>query len=201
MTCWNRRLLAGAIAALVPVLAGCEAGLDAPTLAYHPASSGVTVVQHGISIDNAFVLGSEFGSALPAGGQAGLFLALQARDGDRLVSVTAQGTAASVQLPGGSVDLPALTLVNLGGPVPKVVLTGLTNPLSGGQTIRLVLTFAKAAPITVDVPVEPRSYDYATYSPPATPTPSPTATAKARRSANPSGSPSASGSASPSATP
>ena len=36
MTRWNRRLLFGAMAMLVPVLVGCEAGLNAPTLQYHP---------------------------------------------------------------------------------------------------------------------------------------------------------------------
>jgi hypothetical protein len=45
VTRWNRRLLFGAIAVLIPVLAGCEAGQDAPTLAYHPASNGVSVTE------------------------------------------------------------------------------------------------------------------------------------------------------------
>ena len=38
MTRWNRRLLFGALAVLVPVLAGCEAGFNAPTLTFHPAN-------------------------------------------------------------------------------------------------------------------------------------------------------------------
>ena len=67
MTRWTRRLLIGAIAILVPTLAGCEAGLNAPTLEFHPASAGTTVVQNGIRIDNAFVLGAAPGSALHAG--------------------------------------------------------------------------------------------------------------------------------------
>jgi len=53
VTRWNRRLLFGAIALLVPALAGCEAGLNAPTLEFHAASNGVTVTRNGISIDNA----------------------------------------------------------------------------------------------------------------------------------------------------
>ena len=40
VTRWNRRLLFGAIAVLVPALAGCEAGLNAPTLDFHPARAG-----------------------------------------------------------------------------------------------------------------------------------------------------------------
>jgi copper(I)-binding protein len=201
VTRWNRRLLFGAIAVLVPVLAGCEAGNDAPTLQFHPASSGVSVIVDGITIDNAFVLGSALGSELPAGGQAGLFLALDAPDGDRLVSVTAPGSATSVKLPGGSVNLPQQALVNLGGPAPKIVLTGLTSPLTGGQTVRLVLTFAQAGPVTLGVPVEPSAYDYATYSAPAIPTA--TTQPKASASATPTGSASGSATAtsSPTATP
>ena len=183
MTRWNRRLLFGAIALLVPALAGCEAGLNAPTLAFHPASNGVSVVKDGITIDNVFVLGSALGSALPDGGRAGVFLALLAPNGDRLVSVTAPGTAKSVKLAGGSVDLPQQQLVNLAGPTPKVVLTGLTTPLTGGQTVQLVFTFAEAGSVTLSVPVEPRAYDYTTYSPPAKP--AATATGKAKKNARP----------------
>ncbi len=207
MTCWNRRLLLGAIAVLVPMLAGCEAGLNAPTLEFHPASSGVTTTVNGITLANLFVLGPPVGSALPPGGQAGVFLAIQSENGDRLVSVSAPGTASSVKLAGGPIDLPAQTLVNLGGPEPQMVLTGLANPLSGGETVQLTLVFAQAGVVTLGVPVEPQSYDYATYSPPAIPTPTQSvqpgahATGSASAGASATGSASASPGASPSTTP
>jgi hypothetical protein len=76
------------------------------------------------------------------------------------------------------VNLPADDLVNLSGPVPKVVLTGLTNPLEGGEAVTLNFKFAKAGTITISVPVEPKSFDYATYSPPAIPNPAPSARPK-----------------------
>ena len=171
MTRWNRRLLFGAMAILVPVLAGCEAGFNAPTLEFHPASAGVSTTVNGITIDNAFVLGPELGATLPAGGQAGAFLALTAPNDDRLVSVSAPGSAASVTVAGAPVDLPSYQLVDLDGPAPEIVLTGLTSPLAGGETVKLTLTFATAGPVSVTVPVEPQAYDYATYSPPALPTP------------------------------
>ena len=205
---WNRRLLLGAIAVLVPALAGCEAGQNAPTLQFHPASSGASIIQNGITLDNVFVLGAPVGSALPPGGRAGVFLAIESQNGDRLVSVSAPGTASEVKLAGGPIDLPAQTLVDLGGPVPQMVLTGLANPLSGGQTVQLTLTFAQAGVITLGVPVEPHAYDYATFSPPPV-IPKPTVSAKPRAkatgsasaSASASGSASASASASPSTTP
>jgi copper(I)-binding protein len=205
VTRWNRRLLFGAIAVLVPALAGCEAGFNAPTLEFHQASNGISVIDNGITIDNAFVLGPELNATLPVGGRAGVFVALLAQNGDRLESVSAPGTASSVKITGTTVNLPAQSLVNLGGPAPQIVLTGLTKPLTGGETIELVLTFATVGAVTLNVPVEPRAYTYATYSPPPIPTPTPKVStkAKAHATATPSGSASASGtaSASPSATP
>ena len=169
MTRWTRRLLIGAIAILVPVLAGCEAGLNAPTLKFHPASSGVSTVVNGITLDNVFVLGPAPGSTLPAGGQAGLFLAMQSQNSDKLVSASASGAASSVELITGPVTLSPNSLVDLQGPNPVLVLNGLKNPLSGGETVNLTLTFANAGPVSLTVPVEPAAYDYATYSPPPTP--------------------------------
>jgi copper(I)-binding protein len=203
VTRWNRRLLAGAIAVMVPALAGCEAGLNAPTLEYHPAANGVSIVKNDITIDNVFVLGGPVGSSVPAGGRAGVFLALDSTDGDRLVSITASGAASGVSITGGSVNLPQQSLVSLEGPKPQIVLTGLTSPLVGGQTVQLVLNFAEAGPITITAPVEPRAYDYATYSPPTTPAPKPKKTAKAKpgATATPTGTATAGASATASPTP
>jgi copper(I)-binding protein len=203
VTRWNRRLLFGAVAVLIPVLAGCEAGANAPTLEFHPASSGVSVIKDGITIDNAFVLGSGLGSTLPAGGRAGFFAAITATNGDRLESISAPGSASSVKVTGGTVNLPARALVNLGGPKPQMVLTGLTSPLAGGETVQLVFNFAEAGPITLGVPVESRGYDYASYSPPAIPTPTASVTPVASGSVSPGASASAAGgqpSSSPSAS-
>jgi hypothetical protein len=201
----NRRLLLGALAVLLPALAGCEAGFNAPTLEFHPASSGVSTTVNGIALDNLFVLGGPVGSAIPAGGRAGVFLALESQNGDRLLAVSAPGTASSVKLTGGPVNLPAQTLVDLGGPVPEVVLTGLASPLAGGQTVQLTLFFAVAGVVTLGVPVEPHAYDYATYFPPAIPRPTLSVGPRAHGSASalPGASASASAgvSASPSATP
>ena len=191
MTRWTRRLLFGAIALLVPALAGCEAGLNAPTLEFHQAANGNSVIEGGIAIDNAFVLGPGLNSTLPVGGRAGVFVALLAQNGDTLESVSAPGTASSAEITGGPVDLAAQTLVDLDGPAPQIVLSGLTRPLSGGETIKLVLTFATEGAVTLDVPVEPQAYTYATYSPPPTPTPTPSPKAKASASGTATASPSA----------
>jgi hypothetical protein len=194
VTRWNRRLLFGAVVALVPVLAGCEAGLNAPTLQYHPANFAANKIQNGISFANVFVVDTATNGEGVAGGRAGVFLSLYAKNGDRLESASANEAASSVKIAGGAVNLPAGVPVNMGGPIPRVVLTGLTDPLEGGQTVSMSFTFAKAGTITIPVPVEPKAFDYATYSPPASPSPSPSATGKKAKG-------SASASASPSATP
>jgi copper(I)-binding protein len=198
VTRWKRRMLFGALAVLAPALAGCEAGFNAPTLEFHPAAFGAYAAKNGVSISNAFVLGPSPSGPEVAGGRAGLFLAITSQDGDKLVSASAPGVASAVQILGGSVSVPAVAPpVTLTGPVPRVVLTGLANPLQGGQLVTVNLTFAEAGTITMTVPVQPKAYEYATFSPP--PTPSPAATKK-KAKANPSASASASGSASPGAT-
>ena len=73
MTRWNRRMLFGVLAVLVPALAGCEAGFNAPTLEYHPAGFGAYKTMNGISISNAFVLGASPNGPVVAGGRAGAF--------------------------------------------------------------------------------------------------------------------------------
>jgi copper(I)-binding protein len=191
-----RRLLIVAAAALVPVLAGCEAGNHAPTLQWHYPTDGAGTLVHGIAIRNVFVLGAPGPEVLAAGRSASVFLALvNTGSPDRLLSIQAPGTATSVTIPGGSVSLAKGQVVLLTGPQPKVVLTGLTRTLTGGSVITLVLNFQNAGTVTLKVPVMPRTQTYATFSPPA-PTPTPL---KHHHSASPS--PGTSGSASTSATP
>ena len=166
MTRWKRSLLLGALAVLAPALAGCEAGFNAPTLEYHPAAFGAYATKNGVSISNAFVLGPSLGGPEVAGGRAGFFFSVSSQDGDKLVSASAPGTASSVQILGGSVRVPAAVPVTLTGPVPRVVLTGLASPLQGGDLVKLNLDFAEAGTIAMTVPVQPKAYEYATFSPP-----------------------------------
>ncbi len=193
---WKRRMLLGALAVLAPALAGCEAGYNAPTLEYHQAAFGAYAMKNGVSISNAFVLGPSPSGPEVAGGRAGLFFAMTSQDGDKLVSISAPGTASTVKLAGGSVSVPAATLVDLSGPVPKAVLTGLSSPLESGSLVALNFNFAEAGTITLTVPVQPKAYEYATFSPPAnaSPTARPTPISTASESASPGASGTASAS-------
>jgi len=165
-----RRLLIGSLALVIPATAGCEAGLNAPTLEFHPASTGAHVAVNNIAITNVFVLGAPSGSTLPTGSSASVFLSLfnAGSSKDALLSAKSP-TAGTVQLSGGSVSLPVGSPVNLTGPQPSVVLSGLTKPLVAGTDIVLTLNFENAGQVTFEVPVQPQSYEFSTYSPPATP--------------------------------
>jgi copper(I)-binding protein len=187
----GRRLLVLAIAALIPALAGCEASSNAPTQEWHQPTDGTGVVLNDISIRNVFVLGAPIGSKISAGSSAGVFLALINNGSpDKLVSISAPGTAKSVTLPGGSVSLASQQAVLLTGPAPKVVLESLTRPLTGGSTVRLVLRFQNAASVSITVPVMPQAQYYSTFSPPS-PSPSPTTKSKHKTATpTPSASPS-----------
>ena len=180
MTRWKHRMLFGALAVLAPALAGCEAGFNAPTLEYHPAAFGAYASKNGVSISNAFVLGPSPSGPEVAGGRAGVFLAITSQNGDKLVSASAPGTATSVKILGGPVSVPAVGSADLTGPVPRVVLNGLANPLQGGTLVKLNLTFAEAGTIAMTVPVQPKAYEYATFSPPPTPSPAPAKTGKVK---------------------
>jgi copper(I)-binding protein len=165
---WPLRGLAVAVAAaLTPAIAACEAGTNAPTQQWHQPTTGAsTVVDNTLRINNVFVLGAPPAFRLTPGRSAGLFLAL-ANNGapDRLISIAAPGTAASVQLPAGGVGLGAQQAVLLTGPAPQVVLRNLTRSLNGGQFIRIVLIFQNAGAVALKVPVIPRSQYFSTFSP------------------------------------
>jgi copper(I)-binding protein len=190
-------LLIGAVALLISGIAGCEAGNNAPTLEFHPASTGASTTFNGISINDVFVLGAPLGATVPAGSSARLFLSLYngGTGDDELTGVHATGWASSVQVTGGTVSIPLESEVNLTGPQPQLVLSDLAKPLSGGEAIPLTLDFAHAGSVTLDVPVEAQSYYFSSYSPPPIVAPSASATATATPTASGTATPTASGTA------
>ena len=200
-----RRAAIVGVAALVPALAGCEAGNNAPTSQWHQPTPGASAVLNSgasgqITISNMFVLGASGDRSLPAGSTAGLYAALvDTGSPDRLVSVSAPGTATSVPLPSQGIRLRDDEAVLLTGPAPGLVLDGLSRSLNSGQDIRVTLNFQNAGQVTLMVPVMPRTDYYATFSPaPANPTATPKATPKVTPKAT--GAPAASATPTPSAT-
>ena len=194
-----RRLLIGAVAVLIPVLAGCEAGDNAPVLDFHPAANGAYGTADAIRVSDAFILGGPDNTPLASGSSAGMFLSIYngAGSADKLVSATAPGTSGSVELAGGSIAIPAEGSADLAGPAPKVVLRDLTSALSSGQAVSVILTFQNAGAISLAVPVEAQSTYYSSYSPAPSAGPSTSAKPGAKGTATPSARASAKASATP----
>jgi copper(I)-binding protein len=169
-----RSILIVAAAALCPIIAGCEAGTNAPTLQWHQPTDGTfhRVSTH-LTISNVFVLGAPIGHVLRRGQNAGLYMGLvNTGSPDRLVAVKAPGIAQTVQLPGGGVPLRSVSRVLLSGPAPAIILQHLVRPLTGGSVITLYLVFAKAGATRVHVPVLPMASGFTTFSPAPAPSPS-----------------------------
>ena len=190
-----RSILIVAVAALGPIIAGCEAGTNAPVLNWHQPTDGTfqQVGKH-LTISNAFVLGAPIGHMLRRGQNAGFYLGMvNVGTPDRLLAVKAPGVARSVQLPGRGIPLRTQSRVLLTGPAPSIVLQHLVRPLAGGTVITLYLKFKNAGSVKLFVPVMPMVSNYATFSPaPATsPTASASPTGK-QGSATPSPSPTSS---------
>jgi copper(I)-binding protein len=177
-----RRLFAVAAVALAGMLAGCEAGNHSPTQQWHQPTDGAGTVKNGISIRNVFILGAAPAEQLPAGSDAGMFLALSNNTNrtDKLTSIQVPSATSTVQLPNDSpVTLPPHTTVLLTGPEPQVLLRDLTRAVPGGTFFDTSLTFQNAGVVRLSVPVMPTSVPYATFSPAPTPTPTPTPTVTA----------------------
>jgi len=165
-----------AAAALIPVIAGCEAGNNAPTQQWHQPTAGASaVVSDTMRINNMFVLGPLPGFRIPVGASAGVFFALNNSGArDRLKSITAPGSARAIQVPLGGVQVGRDQSLLLTGPQPQVLLKGLTKTLHGGQYVRMNLDFQSAGHVTLLVPVMPRAAFYSTFSPAPRPSPRPT---------------------------
>lgn len=197
-----RRLVLVAAVALIPAIAGCEAGNNAPTLAFHYPTDAAGTAVGDLSIRNVFVLGAPIGRDLTKGESASVFLALvNTGTPDKLIGISAPGTAASVTLPAGGIPVVDGHPVFFSGPMPQIVLHDLSGPLRSGSNIVLMLMFQKAGTVTLNVPVMPRANQYATLQPPLPAAVSPTAAAHASAQTTPTPSASATTSATPSPSP
>jgi copper(I)-binding protein len=162
-----RDVVVVAAVGLIPAIAGCEAGNNAPTQQWHQPTPGASaIVDNTLRINNMFVLGPAPGFTLPRGASAGVFFALS-NDGapDRLLSIKAPGEAASVRVPAGGIALGREQTLSFTGPSPRVVLVHLSRTLNGGQWVLLNMQFQNAGFVSIKVPVMPRTESYGTFSP------------------------------------
>jgi hypothetical protein len=167
---------AGTLVLVTPAISACGAGTHPQTLLPTQFVEGVNVSVGLVDVRNMFLLGPAPGQTLPVGGDVPLYGAIVNDDTttDQLVAIEAGGIAKSAA---ENVPLPPHQLVQLGkqGPgatTPTVVLKGLTQPLNGTETAHLILHFARAGQLSVQVPVVPWQGYYQTYAPAPTATPS-----------------------------
>jgi hypothetical protein len=188
-------VLVSAVAALVALLAGCEAGNGAPTLNFHPPADSSTFDAGNIAIRNVFVLGAPLGSKLRPGQTASVFFSL-VNNGtpDRLTGISAPGSAASVHLPAGGIAVIPGQPVYISGPRTVAYLVGLTRTITGGSNLTLNFFFKKEGEVSFQVPVFVRALQYATFAAAPSPTAAATGASKAKASASPSVTPSPSAS-------
>ncbi|MDP9846908.1 copper chaperone PCu(A)C [Streptosporangium lutulentum] len=177
----HRVIAAAAFLAAAPALAGCGAGFDAITNHPYAPTEALATEAKGISISQAFFLGPDSGTTIPAGAATPLYLSMVNTNQapDTLVGIgvdPALGTA-KVSAP---VTLPVQTRVGVGKPTPTILIEGLKKPLSGGESIQVQLQFANAGLIPLTIPVITRSREFTSLPQApgvsATPTPTPTST-------------------------
>jgi copper(I)-binding protein len=188
-------VLVSAVAALVGLLAGCQAGDGAPTLTFHPPADSSTFDAGNIAIRNVFVLGAPLGSKLRPGQTASVFFSL-VNNGtpDRLTGISAPGYATSAHLPAGGIAVTPGKPVYISGPQTVAYLTGLTRTITAGSNLTLNFFFKKEGEVSFQVPVFARALQYATFPAAPSPTPSVTGNSKTKASASPSVTPSPSAS-------
>ena len=185
-------LLVLAVATLVALLAGCEAGDNAPTLNFRAPTDSATADAGSIAIRNVFVLGAPLGSKLRAGETASLFFSLvNTGTPDRLTAISAPGSATSVHLPAGGIAVIPGKPVYISGPQTVAYLVGLTRTITSGSNLELNLFFKKQGEVSIEVPVFARAVQYTTFAPAPSPTPASAVAAhhKAKASASPTPSP------------
>jgi periplasmic copper chaperone A len=164
-------LLAGAL------LSGCS---DDPTETAASPAAGISAQIGQVSLRDVFVLGGENGATIQRGGSAPVYLTLANAPGevetmdssgtidpqagtDVLTTVTS-AQAASVQIVGGPISLPAGQDVQV-GPAAKIVLRGLKQALQSGQFVSVTFRFKRSGTGTLNVPIQAREGDLQSYSP------------------------------------
>lgn len=159
---WSRAIAVVALVFAAPAISGCGSTLWPTDEPYNPGV-GVNDRAGSVNVLNALVVSGAPGS--------GTFIAtLVNRDSataDQLISVDVEGMTV-----GGGVNpaLPASSSLNLASAVGGVVVSGDPKLLAAGRFISVRLTFAKAEPVTIKVPIVANRGPYADLAPSAAPT-------------------------------
>jgi hypothetical protein len=166
---WCRRGLAAAfVAAALPVLSGCASGFDSPVLQDYNPAVGVNVREGDVWAMNMLVVTSESGQGTLVGA-----LLNKSGSSDRLVDANVQGEPGEEPLSSSmvrsSVPLTPGRLVEMSEP-PTVAVEGEVTP---GSFVTVTLTFERAEPVQVEIPVVAPEGPYEHVRLPGTASPSP----------------------------
>jgi hypothetical protein len=160
-------LAAALVAAALPVLSGCASSFDSPVLQDYNPAVGVNAREGDVWAMNAMLVTSESGH----GTLVGALLNKSGRS-DRLVEATVQGEPneepLSTSMVRSSVPLAPGDLVEMSEP-PTVAVEGEVTP---GSFVTMTLTFARAEPVQVEIPVVAPEGPYAQVPLPGTASPS-----------------------------
>ncbi|MGI8676395.1 MAG: hypothetical protein ACR2JT_05610 [Nocardioidaceae bacterium] len=131
-------------------LAGCGTGFGAQTVQVYDAGAGVNARGGGVDVLNALIVANEDGT-----GTLSVSLLAKFGDGDELTTVDASdGPDQPIEVTQSVQPLPICsTRLTIVGPDAAVTFSG---DFVDGQTVTLALTFADAAPVTMQVPVVAR---------------------------------------------
>ncbi len=184
---FRRRIAVLALAVSLPALSACTNGFNNQTDAVYQPAVGINDRSSEVDVLGALIVS-------PEKGKAGVFIASLANkdqtQDDKLTQVQGQG----VEITSSTIPtIPAGGLVNLAAEdVGGIPVTG--AGVKPGSYVLLRLTFEKADPVTMRVPVVLDVGPYASITPQPVPTPNAAASqgAKGTGSPSPSASPSAS---------
>lgn len=148
-------------------LAGCSSGFDATSTQDYAPSDGIVAGDGDIRVLNALVVATEGADE----GVVSMTVVNRGETSDRITAI--RSDAGDVTL-GGDTSLPPGAAVSFGTEEATATVTGLTK--EPGQAVALTVRFAKAEPLTFRTVIVLGTDDYASLTPPTSPTPTPTPT-------------------------
>ncbi len=151
-----------ATVALTSGLSACATGFDAQTVQVYNAPSGTNLYGGGVNAMGSLLVTADGGGATLVTGLVGPF---ESDDALTAAQVTdSEGNTVPATISGGSLDIPADTLVQTAD---DAAVTFSTDSLEPGRLVTVTLAFERSATVSGQVPVVAAEGPYADVPPPA----------------------------------
>ena len=148
-------------------LTGCSSGFDATSTQDYAPSDGIVAGDGDIRVLNALVVAAEDADD----GAVSMTVVNRGETSDRITAILSD--AGDVTL-GGDTRLPPGGAISFGTEEATATVSGLSK--EPGQAVELTVRFAKAEPLSFRTVMVLGTDDYASLTPPASPTPTPSPT-------------------------